>query len=106
MISEAYTACNPSDSSRESTRILWEIYTPDGLDSWTLPTPASGWPRAGLGGDLAGLIDPNLSPEDDLLRFESQTIFQGIASGFDYDEIRLFDFRSFVTHVTTNTVDY
>jgi hypothetical protein len=112
LVTEPYAACPPTDpnqpfdSARNSKQTFWEIYTPFGFDTWALPTPGSGWPRAGLGGDLAGLINTTGTPEDDVLVWQAQTIYEGLHPSFDYDAFSLFDFRRFVTHVTTNQADY
>jgi len=106
VISETYSACVVNDSTRERRYGYWTVVAPGASDSFTLPTPPPGWPRAGLGGDLAGLVDVTATPEDDVLVWTQTTVYEGLSPSFDYDQIRLFDFRSFVTHSTTNEADY
>jgi len=106
VITETYTACIADDSTREKRQALWEIYLPGTTDLWQLPTPPVGWPRQEPGGDLAGLIDPATTPEDDLLEHAAETYHLGTLPGFDYDRLLFLDIRLHATHVTRNEVDY
>jgi hypothetical protein len=106
LVTETYTACLPSDAVRERRRRYWTVIGPGSHDGFTLPTPPATWPRAALGGDLAGLVDTSATPEDDLLVWTNTTFHEGLHPAFDYDRIRLFTFRSFVTHASTNEVAY
>jgi len=81
-------------------------FAPGAADSWTLPTPPSGWPRESLGGDLAGLIDPALTPEDDALRWKAETIHLGTLPTFDYDRFSLAAALRHLTHATSNEQAY
>jgi hypothetical protein len=106
VITETYTACLADDSVREIRRRYWTVLAPGSADDFTLPTPPAIWPRAALGGDLAGLVDTTATPENDALVWTNTTVHEGLNPAFDYDAIRLFTFRSFVTHATTNEVAY
>jgi len=104
VVTETYTACGPEQRIESFT--LWEIYAPGASDGWTLPTPPAGWPRQSIGGDLAGLVDPTATPEDDTLTWTAETSHLGTHPGFDFDRLRLVGLVRYVTHVTTNEVDY
>ncbi len=106
IVTETYTACILDDSTRTRRTTLWEIYLPGSSVAWQLPTPPAGWPRQGAGGDLAGLIDPAATPEDDLLVQVAATLHLGTLPAFDYDRLSLEDIETHLTHVTRNTVDY
>ncbi len=106
IVSETYTACLQDDSTRTRRSTLWEIYLPGSTVAWQLPTPPAGWPRQAAGGDLAGLLDPAVTPENDLLVQVAATLYLGTQPAFDYDRLRLEDIGTHLTHVTRNTVDY
>jgi hypothetical protein len=106
VITETYTACVADDSTRTDRQVLWEAYLPGTTNTWQLPTPPVGWPRQEAGGDLAGLIDPAVTPEDDALEHSAATFHLGTLSGFDYDRLQFSDIRHHATHVTNNVVDY
>jgi hypothetical protein len=105
-ITETYNACVADDSTRTIEQVLWEIYLPGPTESWELPTPPIGWPRQEFGGDLAGLVDPAATPEDDRLEHAAATFHLETPSGYDYDRLRFSDIRLRATHVTRNVVDY
>ncbi len=106
IVTETYTACILDDSTRTRRSTYWEVYLSGASVAWTLPTPPPGWPRQAAGGDLAGLIDPLATPEDDRLVQVAATLHLGTLPGFDYDRLSLDDIRTHVTHVTRNTMDY
>jgi len=106
VITETYTACVVDDSARTHRQELWEVYLPGPTDAWQLPTPPVGWPRQEAGGDLAGLVDPATTPEDDALAHGATTFHLGTLSDFDYDRLRFVDTRLHATHVTHNEVAY
>jgi len=103
---ESYSACTPDDSARVRRYTLWEVVVPGDHDAWQLPTPPVGWPRQAAGGDLAGLIDPAATPENDALAWQAETVHLGLFPAFDYDALRLTDVPRKVTHITTNAADY
>jgi hypothetical protein len=105
VVTETYLVCGAPEQ-RTRTHTLWEIFAPGGADSWILPTPPPGWPREEPGGDLAGLIDPTITPEDDALRWKAETIHLGTLIGFDYDRFSLADAIRHLTHATSNDQDY
>ena len=82
------------------------VYLPGETNVWRLPTPPVGWPRQEAGGDLAGLIDPAVTSENDVLKHSAATYHLGLLPGFDYDRLWLPDVRLHATHVTRNVVDY
>ena len=106
VITETYTACEADDSTREQRQALWEVYLPGTTNTWQLPTPPAGWPRQEAGGDLAGLIDPAATPEDDALEQAAATFHLGLLPGFDYNRLLFSDIPFHATHVTRNNVDY
>ena len=67
--------------------------------------PAS-FPRATLGGNLPGLIDPTATVEDDKVIWSSTTVREGLNGAFDYDALRLSGFQKYGTQFTTNSGDY
>jgi hypothetical protein len=105
-ISTSYTACVAGDSSRSESHSLWEVYAPAGSASVTLPTLPASFPRAGLAGNLPGLIDPAATIEDDKITWSSITIREGLNGSFSYDRLRLGGFRKYGTHFTSNSGDY
>jgi hypothetical protein len=105
-ISTAYTACAANDSSHVVTNPLWEVYAPAGAAAVTLPSLPASFPRATLGGNLAGLIDPDATPENDRIVWSSTTIREGLNAGFDYDQLSLRGFRKYGTNFTTNSGVY
>jgi hypothetical protein len=106
VISTAYTACAANDSTRTTANPLWDVYAPVASASVTLPTLPASFPRATLGGNLPGLIDPTATAEDDEISWTSITIREGLNGTFSYDQLRLSGFRKFGTNFTTNTAEY
>jgi len=102
VVRETYIACIPEQRVRRFT--LWEVFAPGSANGWTLPTPPPGWPRESAGGDLAGLIDPAETLEDDSLNWKSETMHLGTLPTFD--RLRLTDVGRNLTHVSTNHRDY
>ncbi len=82
------------------------MWAPGGLDAVRLPEPPAGWPRQEIGGELAGLVDPAATPEDDELLWSAATEHLGTHPGFDYHRLRFDDVRLHVTHSTRNRADY
>ncbi len=105
-VDETYAACAPGSASRTRSQRLWDIYTHGAADAFALPTLPASWPRANIAGDLQGLVDPAATPEADKVVWTSLTAYEGLNAGFLYDAIELADYRAFVTHVTTNKVDF
>jgi len=85
---------------------LWEVYAPFANASVTLPTLPASFPRAGLSGNLPGLIDPSATPDDDKIVWTSTTVREGLNGGFDYNGLRLSGFQRYGTQFTTNSGDY
>ena len=106
VVTETYSACAAGDSTRVRRLTLWQVLLPGSTDSWTLPTPPVGWPRQDAGGDLAGLVDPALTPEDDALEQAASTFHVGTLTAFDYNRLQFDDLRLHLTHVTRNVADY
>jgi hypothetical protein len=104
-VSVAYSACSANDSERTSLNPLWEVYAP-ATASVTLPTLPASFPRATLGGNLPGLIDPTVTAEDDKIIWSSTTVREGLNGSFDYDGLRFSGFQKYGTQFTTNTGDY
>lgn len=106
-ITENYQACEPDDSTRTRDVAYWDLYAPGAGDAIALPSPPSYWPRAGLTPDLAGLVDPAVTPEDDVLLLEAQTLHLGsLGVSFDFNALRLSDLATAATHATSNQVDF
>ena len=105
-ISTAYTACAAGDSSRVQSNGLWDVYAPATTASVTLPTLPASFPRATLSGNLAGLIDPTATAENDKITWSSTTIREGLNGSFSYDGLRLGGFRKYGTNFTTNSGDF
>lgn len=105
-VSTAYTACDPNDSERTSRNPLWEVYAPQASASLTLPTLPASFPRATLGGNLAGLIDPSVTAEDDKIDWTSTTVREGLNGSFNYNGLRFSGFQKYGTQFTTNSADY
>jgi len=103
-VSVAYTACDPNDSERTSRNPLWEVYSQSA--SVALPTLPASFPRATLGGNLPGLIDPTATAEDDKILWSSTTVREGLNGAFDYDALKLSGFQKYGTQFTTNSGDY
>jgi hypothetical protein len=104
-VTVAYSACSTNDSERTSLNPLWEVYAP-ATASVTLPTLPASFPRATLGGNLPGLIDPTATAEDDKIIWSSTTVREGLNGSFDYDAIRFSGFQKYGTQFTTNSGDY
>ncbi len=105
-VSVAYTACDPNDSERTSRNPLWEVYAPQATASFTLPTLPASFPRAGLGGNLPGLVDPTATADDDKIVWATTTVREGLNGSFDYDALRFSGFQKYGTQFTTNSGDY
>jgi hypothetical protein len=106
-ITETYSlSCLPEPETRTLRRTLWEVWAPGGVDTVRLPEPPSGWPRQEIGGELAGLVDPAATPEDDALIWSAATEHLGTHPAFDYRRLRFGDVRLHVTHSTRNRADY
>jgi hypothetical protein len=105
-VSVDYSACDPNDSTRTTLNPLWEVYAPLANASVTLPTLPASFPRATLGGNLPGLIDPTATAEDDKIIWSTTTVREGLNGSFDYDGLRLSGFQKYGTQFTTNSGDY
>jgi hypothetical protein len=105
-VSVAYTACEANDSERTSRNPLWEVYAPQATASLTLPTLPASFPRATLGGNLPGLIDPTATADDDKIVWSTTTVREGLNGSFNYDGLRFSGFQKYGTQFTTNTADY
>lgn len=103
-VSVPYTACTANDSTRTTLQPLWEVYA--SAASVTLPTLPASFPRATLGGNLPGLVDPTATAEDDKIIWSSTTVREGLNGAFDYDALRLSGFQKYGTQFTTNSADY
>ena len=106
VVTITYPTCGSDTSSRDEVFALWIVYTPEGMDAFTLPTLPSGWPREMSGSDFSGLIDPAATGEDDVVRWQPYTITETINPGFLYDKFYVEDFRRYGTHITTNEEDF
>jgi hypothetical protein len=105
-ISTDYSACAANDSSHVVTNTLWEVFSPQATAAVTLPTLPASFPRATLGGNLPGLIDPTATVDDDKITWTSTTIREGLNGGFSYDGLRLGGFQKYGTNFTTNSGDF
>ncbi|MCP3981126.1 MAG: hypothetical protein GY716_17650 [bacterium] len=106
VVTQAYDVCPGTQSNRVSRFTMWEVFLPGAATNWQLPEPPVGWPRQAAGGDLAGLVDPAITPENDALEQTGATFHLGTAPSFDYDALSLTDVRLHVTHVTRNEAAY
>jgi hypothetical protein len=106
VISVVYSGCAANDSTRTTSNPLWDVYTPVGSASVTLPTLPASFPRATLSGNLPGLIDPTATAEDDEISWTATTIREGLNGSFSYDQLRMTGFRKYGTNFTTNSADF
>jgi hypothetical protein len=106
VIDETYTACAADDSTRQRRQPLWDVWLPGGTGAWSLPAPPAGWPRTGLGFELAGLFDPLATSENDRVRWSASSLHLATLPGFDFDRLALAELRLHLTHVTRNEADY
>ncbi|MFP4597162.1 MAG: hypothetical protein ACLFVJ_02860 [Persicimonas sp.] len=82
------------------------MYT-DGADAdFTLPTLPSSWPRAGNAAPYQGLIDPNSTPEDDVVDWLHMTMHEGLNNSFSYDAIRFETLAESITHASINSEEF
>ena len=98
----------PCAGSRVDTRrsIYWEILTPGGSTSFTLPTLPGGFPRQ----SADGLIIPAVTPEDDSLSWTAAFIGLGgtglpSAPAFDFNRFEIDELTLHVTHIASNGSD-
>lgn len=100
-IDRGYEVCG-QPKVRSEYRPLWSVYTAGATAEFTLPTLPASWPRAAH----SGLIDPAISPENDVLEWSHSMVRQGLNPGFDYDAIDFSQVPRTLTHVSTNVAEF
>ena len=102
-IRQAYDPGRCSEDRLSSyERPVWRAYVAGDPGELTLPRVPAAWPN----GNRAGFVDPNQTPERDLLSMRITCYGLGLADAFDFNAANFRSLVEDVTHISSNTVSF